>query len=115
MAKFQKGEIHSRGRPPGKLPSPIILWDIKHAARAHCEKSLQVIASCLDSADERIALAAAIAMLERGYGKPEQKADVTVAHKFCVAPQVMELDDWLANKGQPQLPKPNSDGGEKVN
>ena len=72
------------------------------AARAHCEKALEVIARCLQSDDERIALMAAGIMLDRGFGKPEQHADVEANHRFVIAPQVMPLDKWLANKGQPE-------------
>ena len=97
---FKKGES---GNPRGKRPmDPIIRFNLKMAARAHCEKALEVIARCLQSDDKRIALMAAGILLDRGFGKPEQQTDVEANHRFVIAPQVMPLDKWLANKGQPE-------------
>jgi hypothetical protein len=53
------------------------------------------------SKDQKIALTAAEIMLERGYGRPAQKADVDIVHKFAVVPAVMSKEDWLRSKGQP--------------
>ena len=90
-----------RGRPPGQKPSTVVIWDLKMAARKHCPKALQRIAECLDDEDKKVRLMAAQIMLERGYGKPEQHVDAEVAHNFCIAPDTMPLDQWLARKGQP--------------
>jgi hypothetical protein len=59
---------------------------------------------------------AAESMLERGYGKPEQKSDVDVVHRFALVPEVMEKDEWLKHRGQPQ-PKtpPPPDPDRKLN
>jgi hypothetical protein len=57
-----------------------------------------VIAQSLTK-DERVRLMAATIMLERGFGKAEQKADVAVPHQFVKAPQVMEQAEWLARRG----------------
>jgi hypothetical protein len=51
-------------------------------------------------------------MIDRGYGKPEQKSDGMVAHKFAVVPQVMEEAEWLERRGQPRprlLPWPDDE------
>jgi hypothetical protein len=48
-------------------------------------------------------------MVERGYGKAEQKADVTMVHNFAEVPQVMPLKQWLETRGQPQLLPPPKD------
>jgi hypothetical protein len=90
----------------------MIVFDLREAARRYCPKALEVIAGCLDSADEKVRLMAANIMLERGYGKPEQKSDNTAVHKFAVVPQVMEEAEWLARRGQPKpalLPPPDDD------
>ena len=102
--QFKKGNrINPRGRPPGRGPHQIVLWDLKQAARSHCEEALQIIAKCMHDDDPRVRVMACNIMLERGYGKPEVKADVTMQHKFAVVPQVMEQSEWLRNKGQPVL------------
>ena len=109
MSRFPKGQSGNplgsskgrRGRPPGQKPSTVVIWDLKMAARKHCPKALQRIAECLDDEDKKVRLMAAQIMLERGYGKPEQHVDAEVAHNFCIAPDTMPLDQWLAPKGSP--------------
>jgi hypothetical protein len=71
------------------------------AAREMTPEALAVIRKCLRSKDERVALMAAGIALDRGWGKPEVTAEVTMAHKFAVVPQVMEQGEWLRNRGQP--------------
>jgi hypothetical protein len=88
----------------------MVVYDIKQAARKHCPEAIEFIAKHMHSDDERVALAAAIAMIERGYGKPEQKVDGEMTHRFAVVPQTMAKDEWLANRGQPlALPPPDPD------
>jgi hypothetical protein len=115
---FIKGHPGGPGRPKGRSPDQLVRFDLKQAARAYCPEAIEIIARCMRSDDERVAVMAANIMLERGYGKPEQRADVDVNHRFVVAPQVMPLDRWLANKGQPD-PEPPADltppVGEKLN
>jgi hypothetical protein len=67
--------------------------------------------------DPRISLMACIAMIERGYGKPE-KTENEHTHKFAVVPEVMEKSEWLKHRGQPQpkaLPPPDDDPDRKLN
>jgi hypothetical protein len=110
---FQKGQSgNPKGRPPGRSPSQMVRFNLKQAAREHCEEALQVIAGCMRDKDARVRLMAAEIMLERGYGKPEQKSDVDVVHRFALVPEVMEKDEWLKHRGQPQpkaLPPPDPD------
>jgi hypothetical protein len=99
---FVKGQSgNPRGRAPGQSPARVVLFDLKQAARKYCPEAIEFIAKHMHSDDERVALAAAIAMIERGYGKPEQKSDATMTHKFAIVPQTMAKDEWLANRGQP--------------
>ena len=94
-----------------------MFFDIKQAARSYCPKAIEKLAMHMNSEDDRVSIAACIALIERGYGKPEQKADIGVTHKFALVPQVMEQADWIANKGQPkQLElKVNDDPDRKLN
>jgi hypothetical protein len=99
-------------RPLQPKTAHMIVFDLREAARRYCPKALEVIAGCLDSADEKVRLMAANIMLERGYGKPEQKSDSTAVHKFAVVPEVMEEQEWLERRGQPKplaLPPPDDD------
>jgi hypothetical protein len=120
--QFKKGEV---GNPYGRAGKPgsasrltqMVKFDLREAARRYCPKALEVIAGCLDSADEKVRLMAANIMLERGYGKPEVKADLEVAHRFVEAPEVMPQDEWLKHRGQPQpkaLPPPKDDPDRKL-
>jgi hypothetical protein len=110
---FVKGDRgNPLGRPKGGRLAQMVRFDLKQAARAHCEEALEVIARCMRSDDERVRLMAANIMLERGYGKPEQKTDAEVVHRFALVPEVMEKDEWLKHRGQPQpkaLPPPDPD------
>jgi hypothetical protein len=50
------------------------------SARAHCPEALEVIAAAMRHKDARVRITAVAMMLERGYGKPEQKSDAEVVH-----------------------------------
>jgi 5-hydroxyisourate hydrolase-like protein (transthyretin family) len=64
---------------------------------------MQKIVKLMEDPDPRVALAAAIHVLDRAWGKPEQKADVEMVHRFAQVPAVMSKADWLATRGDPRL------------
>jgi hypothetical protein len=61
------------GNPNGR-PKPDV--DIAALAREHGPKCVQVVVRLLASGDEKIRLAAAIALLDRGFGRPKQEMDI---------------------------------------
>jgi hypothetical protein len=90
----------------------MVLFDLKQAARSQSPEALEVLVKAMRSDDERVAVMGALAILERAYGKPEQKADVTTTHKFAIVPATMNEAEWLERRGQPKMevlppPKPN--------
>ena len=66
---FQKGQS---GNPGGRSKLPA---DIREAFKAKAPQALEVLTRCLQSGDDRIAMMAAQAILDRGYGKPTQSID----------------------------------------
>ena len=57
------------GNPQGRPPAPV---DIAAMAREHGPKCISVVAKLLEDPDAKIRLAAATALLDRGYGRPAQ-------------------------------------------
>jgi hypothetical protein len=101
---WQKGQS---GNPAGgsaaQRADRMVVFDLKQAARRLCPEALATIERAMHSKDERVRVMAATVILERGYGKPEQKADLEVVHRFAEVPQVMDQETWLARRGQPLL------------
>ena len=68
---FQKGQS---GNPNGR---PKKVDDIAKLARENGDKALRKLVKLIDSEDDRVALQAATAVLDRAVGKPKQALDVT--------------------------------------
>lgn len=66
MAKFQPGQS---GNPSGR---PKENAEIKALAKSYGKDAIEKMAALLESDDEKVRLAAAQALLDRGYGKPAQ-------------------------------------------
>ena len=69
---FQRGRSGNPGGRP-KLPA-----DIREAFKAKAPQALEVLTRCLQSDDDRIAMMAAQAILDRGYGRPTQSIDANI-------------------------------------
>ena len=69
---FQRGQSGNPGGRP-RLPA-----DIREAFKAKAPQALEVLTRCLQSGDDRIAIMAAQAILDRGYGKPTQSIDANI-------------------------------------
>ena len=57
------------GNPSGR---PKENAEVKSLARAHTKRAIEKLAALIDSEDERVAVSASEAILNRGYGKPAQ-------------------------------------------
>jgi hypothetical protein len=62
------------GNPAGR-PKPEV--DIAALARKHGPRCIEVAARLLGSKDEKMRLAAAIALLDRGFGRPKQEIETS--------------------------------------
>jgi len=69
---FHRGESGNPGGRP-RLPA-----DIREAFKAKAPQALEVLTRCLQSDDDRIAMMAAQAILDRGYGRPTQSIDANI-------------------------------------
>jgi hypothetical protein len=77
----------------------MVIFDLKHAARTLCPRAIEVLAEALHHKDVRVRLIAAGIAFECGYGKPEQRSDIAVTHKFAIVSQAMEESEWLKRRG----------------
>lgn len=68
--KFQKG---ISGNPNGR---PKLDVNVREIARQHGEEAILKLVSLLNSKDEKVVLAAAEKILDRGFGKPAQTHEV---------------------------------------
>lgn len=81
LKPFKKGQS---GNPAGR---PKAATDIVKIARDNSDKALKRLVKLIDSEEERVALAAAMAVLDRAVGKPAQ----TVAHATKDVKDIAEL------------------------
>lgn len=88
------------GNPGGR---PKVIADVKDLARSHTETAIATLVDVMTTEDQPAAarVAAANAILDRGYGKPSQ--DVKVTHKreptdYSDA-ELVELAERLARSG----------------
>ena len=68
---FQQGKS---GNPGGR---PKLAGHVREIARQHTERAIQVLVRSLESTDERVRIAAANAILDRGFGKPGREEENT--------------------------------------
>ena len=94
--EFQRGRSGNPGGRP-KLPA-----DIREAFKAKAPQALEVLTRCLQSDDDRIAMMAAQAILDRGYGRPTQSIDANiyddpVRYIVELPEKSATTEEWLEN------------------
>jgi hypothetical protein len=63
---------YAPGQSGNKVGYPSSIFEVVRLARANAASAMTRLAELIDSEDERIAMAASIAVLDRAYGKPEK-------------------------------------------
>jgi hypothetical protein len=97
-----KGQVPPHAWKPGQSGNPggrpRIIRDVIELSRQHTEASIEALFKSL--ADPRTRVAAAVALLERGWGKPLQTVESNVTISGGIdAPIIPEtLEEWLARR-----------------
>ena len=76
--------------------------EIRSLARAHTERAIQTLAGVMDATDapHSARVAAASALLDRGWGKPETKGELTVRRHSASELSDNELADIAIDRGE---------------
>jgi hypothetical protein len=86
------------GNPNGR---PRVLADVQNAAREHSAEALETLAQIMRNpkAPATARIAAASALLDRGYGKPLQTVDANNTNvNYVVSDQPMTEEEWAAER-----------------
>ena len=83
------------GNPNGR---PRVLADVQNAARDHSSEAIETLARIMrdPKAPAAAQIAAASALLDRGYGKPSQAIDTNTNVHYFVSDKPMTEEEWVA-------------------
>src|SRR5262245_13338752 len=91
---FQKG----RSGNPGGRPKEIA--EVKELARQHMPAAIDALVSIMNNtkASDAARVSAATALLDRGYGKPQQHIDAEIGSYVALLPEVAKsVEEWEAS------------------
>ena len=87
----------NHGRPLGQRAAAFVRYDLKQAAKSHCEEGLQVVLACMrdPTTDWSHRIKAVELLWAYGYGRPQVTVEVDTTHRFAVVPAVLSKEEWL--------------------
>ena len=102
---FKKGQSGNPGGRPRKSKV------IRSVAERNMEKAFGKIVQLIDSKDDRVAIAACNAILDRALGKPLRTAEITAKHDIAAhqSEPVSETADWIRSILDQSESDPTSD------
>jgi hypothetical protein len=86
------------GNPSGR---PKVVADVQNAAREHSADAIKTLSDIMNNpkAPAAARIAAASALLDRGYGKPLQTVDANNTNvNYVVSDQPMTEEEWAAER-----------------
>ena len=94
---FEKGQS---GNPGGR---PKVVAEIRQLARERGPEAIAALVKVMTKGKSEAArVAAANALLDRGWGRPKQSDESEVTHRYVVElPPVLTKAEWLAKYGEP--------------
>lgn len=84
MGRFQPGQS---GKPGGRPKAEVLVRDL---ARQHTEDAIRALVGALRAKSESVRVAAATALLDRGWGRPPQAVSIE-SHRDVVEMDAAEL------------------------
>jgi len=90
--QFQKGKS---GNPGGR---PLVCGEVRELAQSKAPRAFKRLVELMESKDQRVAMAASNAVLDRAYGKPsreERTASFAMRHVTSAADVVEAISDLL--------------------
>jgi hypothetical protein len=106
---FKKGVS---GNPKGRTP---VAPEVKEAAKAYTTLAIETLADeMVNGKNGASRVAAAVAMLNRGWGAPTQTIDANVNHKQDWSSMLDALDQWNTGKALTQSEAPMVIEGDVV-
>ena len=97
--RFKPGQS---GNPAGRAKAE---GEVRALAQEHGPAALQRLVDLMRSRNERVAVAAAQAVLDRGYGKaPQQVAIDATFRQADVSSEPLTQEEWLRTYGAPAEP-----------